>query len=164
MNNKLTKLIGYLYSQTQKIDMEALTNFLKETELDVIDVADHKHFHEENYRRNLIAHSEWFDMLVVCWRAGQFSQIHDHAGSSCGFKILEGAATERIFKKTSGTFVKEISTRTYEEGQICSAYDSDVHQIVNNGDGNLVTLHVYSPPLKMNFYSVAIDEPGIVHK
>jgi hypothetical protein len=38
-------------------------------------------------------------------------------------------------------------------GEVCGSFDDDIHEIRNNGDGNLVTLHVYSPYLdNINLY------------
>ena len=45
----------------------------------------------------------------------------------------------------------------------CGSQDSDLHQVSNlqDGDADLVTLHVYSPPLRwMGTYSLTDDTRG----
>ena len=32
-------------------------------------------------------------------------------------------------------------------GEVRGSFDDDIHEIRNNGEGNLVTLHIYSPYL-----------------
>jgi cysteine dioxygenase len=45
--------------------------------------------------------------------------------------------------------VRPVATREFLPGQVCCTQDTDIHQVCNtqSDGGNLVTLHVYSPPL-----------------
>ena len=44
---------------------------------------------------------------------------------------------------------------TLQAGEVCGSFDDDIHQIRNEGDENLVTLHVYSPYLdNINLYEI----------
>ena len=39
-------------------------------------------------------------------------------------------------------------------GEICAADEPDIHRVSNNSDGELINLHVYTPPLHAyNLYS-----------
>lgn len=150
---KLRPLKDYLCSLESAADLDILEGLLEELELKVEDVAAGCIFDEVTYVRNVIGQSEWFDLVLMCWRPGQVSPIHDHAGSSCAFKVLKGQVTEVRFEPTKRGFARPTGTKVYSEGFICSAYDTETHQIINNEPGDLVTLHIYSPPLAMNFYT-----------
>ncbi|MBK8271190.1 MAG: hypothetical protein IPK83_23895 [Planctomycetes bacterium] len=53
--------------------------------------------------------------------------------------------------------------RELREGQVCGSQDADIHQISNlqPGSADLVTLHVYSPPLMvMGTYSLLDQSVG----
>jgi cysteine dioxygenase len=115
-------------------------------------LTDHIHFSDERYSRNLLAYGPQFYALVLCWKPGQASPIHDHKGASCGVRVIEGVATETSFAREKGRLVEK-SVTTMSAGEVCGSFDEDIHEIRNNGDGNLVTLHIYSPYLdNINLY------------
>lgn len=114
-------------------------------------------FHPDRYMRNLMHAGPAYQALVLCWRSGQRSPIHDHQGSSCGVKVLRGIATETLFEQTADGLVYAVASRQLGEGRTCASQDDDIHQMSNlQPPGNeLVTLHIYSPPLlSMNMYSI----------
>ena len=123
-------------------------------------------FNADHYERNLISHGDWYDMLLLCWKPKQESAIHDHEGSSCAFRIVTGTCTEDQYQKTgkarAGTqVVMPCRTITYQPGQICSAQDEAIHKISNQSSTvSLVTLHIYSPPLHMNYYETEQGDCG----
>ena len=45
------------------------------------------------YRRNLIRRTAAYEALLLCWLPGQRSPIHDHRGSGCAFRVVEGVVT-----------------------------------------------------------------------
>ncbi len=152
----LEDLNSYLQNCQAPVDLERICDVIKKANITRASIEQYCIFNETTYHRNLVSSSSWYQLLVMCWRAGQKSAIHDHCGSGCAFKIIEGVSSEIIFEKTQADFVKPIETRTYAPGQICSARETDIHQICNaQSDGeDLITLHLYSPPLKMNTYEV----------
>jgi len=117
-------------------------------------------FGNKTYRRNLISQGKWHELLCICWRSGQRSPIHDHAKSTCGLKIITGTATETLFEMTDCGQIKAISSTEMTSGHICTSQDSDIHQVSNlQADSDLVTLHIYSPPIGcMDTYSLLGDE------
>ena len=44
-------------------------------------IREHVNFKNDTYSRNLIALTPRFEMLVLCWKPGQNSRIHDHMDS-----------------------------------------------------------------------------------
>ena len=73
--------------------------------------------------------------------------IHDHRGSACAFRVLAGECRETIFEAGDGSTVQPVSSRLHLAGAICTGEDLDVHKVENAGESDLVTLHIYSPPL-----------------
>jgi cysteine dioxygenase len=121
------------------------------------DVADRIAFSEAAYQRTLIFRGECFEALLLCWRSGQMSPIHDHTGSTCGVRVIEGAATETIFAPSPCGRLVPARSRCLGAGSVCVSYDADIHQMGNLAPpGNdLITLHVYSPRLSaMRIYSI----------
>jgi len=155
---KLKPLAAYLDSLTARMDLEVIERLLAESAVTVTDVKDACNFCDTNYQRNKIGTSGWYDLLVICWRPGQATAIHDHMGSSCGFKILAGSSTEVAYECASkkpgpNDCVHPVRQRIYKTGELCLAQDNDIHRISNDSPiEDLVTLHIYSPPLKMHCY------------
>jgi len=157
LTDKLTPLIQFLDGLAQRAPIENLEQLLHESAITLEDVAEFARFGEKGYTRNLVRGGEWYHLLVLCWRSGQRSPIHNHAQSTCGVRVLTGVATETKFEKTPSGLLKAVISRDLEEGGVCASQDADVHQISNlQGAGkDLVTLHIYSPPLlKMKTYSI----------
>lgn len=154
---QLAPLVEYLNGLTARAPLHTLEKLLHSVRIDVADVADHVHFNPVNYRRNLVCSGPWYHLLVICWRSGQRSPIHNHAESTCGLKVLTGVATETKFEMTPSGLVKAVSSCDAVKGYICASQDADIHQISNlQSEGtDLITLHIYSPPLlRMKTYSL----------
>ncbi len=143
--------------------MRRLEEQLRALDVTVADVAAFSQFDERQYSRNLVRGDGWYQVLVMCWRSGQRSPIHNHAGSTCGVRVLKGTATETAFATTPCGQGKAVSSRDMTVGDVCATQDSGIHQVSNlQSKGNdLVTLHVYSPPLlRMDTYSLTTAAIG----
>ena len=163
MAKNLNELCDYLDGLHERAPLQQLNGELSELQLTCDDVREHIQFSEKQYARNLVRKGEWYHLLVLCWKNGQRSPIHDHAGSSCGVRVLRGVMTETTFDFAPNGHVKAIGSRDLAAGGVCGSQDSDMHQISNlqAGDADLVTLHVYSPPLLwMGTYSLLDTSRG----
>jgi cysteine dioxygenase len=144
----LQDLIGYLDGLSGRASLDELLEMLSHTEIDAADLAEHVHFSADGYTRNLVSTGEWYDLLVLCWKPGQHSPIHDHAGSGCGVRVLHGVMTETEFAPDADGQAKEVGSRDLAAGTVSGCEDLDLHQVSNDQDDDLVTLHIYSPPLR----------------
>ncbi len=129
--------------------MEELIRGLKRLRLEWAALEPFAQFSPERYRRNLMHAGPAYHALVLCWRNGQRSPIHDHRGSACAVRVIRGEATETVFQLTEDGHLFPERTRQMSEGFICATEDMDIHQLSNlqPGKADLVTLHLYSPPL-----------------
>lgn len=160
MTPKLTPVFEFLHSLTGRSDLIQLKDLLLKANVTPDDLSEYRIFNDSHYSRNKIAGSEWFDLYLMCWKPGQRSTIHDHTDSSCAFKILQGTATEIGCELVNAEkkYVHIKSEAHYPAGSCCVAQDGEIHQICNlSAEDNLITLHVYSPPLKMSVYEI---DPG----
>jgi cysteine dioxygenase len=145
---KLAALLKYLGALDGRADLAVLARMLSELNLGVEDVKAACHFGSCSYKRNTVAASPHFELLVLCWRSGHCTPIHDHQGSSCAFRVLKGTATEIRFRHTPSGLACPVQTTRMEAGYVCSAEDDDIHQVANMEPAgeDVVTLHIYSPP------------------
>ncbi len=157
MEQSLDALIEYLDRLDARASLAELEAVLEETNISINDVRSFLHFSPTRYTRNLVRGGEWYNLLVLCWRNGQRSPIHDHKGSSCGMRILQGVAAETTFDLAPNGHIWAVETKFYPTGHVIGSQDTDKHQISNlqAGSADLVTLHIYSPPLLwMGTYSM----------
>jgi cysteine dioxygenase len=153
----LDQLFAFLDGLRERVALANLVGELSELQVDCDEFSQYIVFTERAYARNLIRKGTWYHLLALCWKNGQRSPIHDHAGSSCGVRVLRGVMTETRFEFAPNQHVKAIGSRDLAAGGVCGSEDGDMHQISNlqANNADLVTLHVYSPPLVwMGTYSL----------
>lgn len=160
---KLEPLVEYLDGLSRRASLGSLRRLLTEIDLNLEDVTEFARFDEQQYLRNLVCDGPWYHVLVLCWRSGQRSPIHNHAQSTCGLKVLAGVATETVFEPTPSGLIKAVTSTDLVAGHVCATQDGDIHQVSNlQAPGtDLVTLHIYSPPLlRMQTFSLIDRQIG----
>ncbi len=163
MAKTLKELFTYLDALRDRASLDELKAELAELDMDADDVSAHVKFADRTYRRNLVRGGPWYNVWVLCWKNGQRSPIHDHRGSSCGVRVLHGTMTETLFEFAANGLIKANFSRDVGPGGVVASEDLDIHQVSNlqPGQANLITLHVYSPPLAvMGTYSLTDDYRG----
>lgn len=160
----LAPILHYLHGlEDRRADLDVLRRMLIESKVTLDDMRDFLVYRDDCYCRNLVAESRWFNLLALCWKSGQRSPIHDHAESVCAFKVLTGVCTETVYTFSPGGQVVPGQTRDMPAGEIVASHDSDTHQVSNlqRAGQCLVTLHIYSPPLKtMRIFSLTGQTSG----
>jgi cysteine dioxygenase len=157
MTPSLDLLLEELDAWRERIPLHELKRALGALTITLEDVNQFVVFGDETYRRNLMHAGPAYQALVLCWRNGQRSPIHDHRGSSCGVRVLSGTALETVFTRAHNEMIYAERSRSIGPGAVCATQDADIHQVSNLADdgGDLVTLHVYSPPLlRMGTYTL----------
>jgi DMSO/TMAO reductase YedYZ molybdopterin-dependent catalytic subunit len=157
MARTLEALFRYLDGLKGRPPLHELAEQLKELDVRAEDVAPFVRFGDGQYQRNLARAGDEYNVWVLCWKNGQRSPIHDHAGSACGVRVLRGTATVTRFEFAPNGHIKAMDSKDFAPGSVLANQDSDLHQVSNlqAGSADLVTLHVYSPPLlRMKTYSL----------
>jgi predicted metal-dependent enzyme (double-stranded beta helix superfamily) len=117
-------------------------------------------FARDTYSRNLVCRTPFFELLVLCWRPGQESTIHDHAGSLNAIGVRSGELTSRLFLPAEGVTPGSGPVEMTSEDRLGPDDDpigvdrGGIHQLANASRVDLVTVHVYAPALMdLNVYS-----------
>jgi len=111
-------------------------------------------WNEKRYTRNLVRKTEDYELMVICWKNGQQSPIHDHEFSSCWMGVLDGIMEEtyyHIMETKEDPFecpILQKGTTYHREPADVGYIDNDValHR-VRPYQGNGISLHLYSPPI-----------------
>lgn len=121
-------------------------------ELDEELVERRTRFTTRAYARNLVCRTPEVELLVLCWRPGQRSTIHDHAGSLNAVRVHRGALASRLFAPVVGAAagrgpVTLASEEVVPAGGLTGLDRGGIHQLANLSADDLVTVHAYAPPL-----------------
>src|ERR1043165_5463790 len=148
----MTPSIASVFERLDRIERQLplpeILGFLESFPFSANDLANYLVFHHDRYVRNRFHTGPSYQALLLCWRNGQRSPIHNHRGSHCGVRVLRGIATETLFARGPNGMVLPVSSRELAQGKICASVDEDTHQVSNlqPGQADLVTLHIYSAP------------------
>lgn len=98
--------------------------------------------------------------VLIAWLPGQFSDIHDHDGAECVFRVVQGVALERRYSLDREGIARLASEDRYLPGSVVVSGDDDIHALGNDAASNetLITLHVYRPEARMRVYRAAPGE------
>jgi cysteine dioxygenase len=157
MSDDLQAMYRHLNTLTDRPDLARLVKELSRFKIELDDLSEHVHFAENGYKRNLVHSAPNFHVWLLCWKNGQRSPIHNHTGSACVVRVLRGTLTETLFEMAPNGHVKASCSRDITQGSLIGSEDADLHQVSNlqADDADLVTLHVYMPPLtRMNTFSL----------
>jgi cysteine dioxygenase len=134
-----------------------LSTLLEGVEVSAEELRPYVSFKEGTYARHRVHLASHAELLVLCWRPGQRTPIHDHAGSYGAVRVLRGVMWETIFEMGGDSGLAYKSSREWTPGQVTGADVPDIHQLGNPdvSGQDLVTLHLYAPPLtSLNVYKV----------
>ena len=106
-------------------------------------------FKAGNYCRHRVMRNDFVEMLVLCWKPGQRTPIHDHNGSHGAVFVHEGIMWETTFEYDAETGLAYKAHRELRAGGLTGSELSDIHQIGNPDVSveDLITIHIYAPPL-----------------
>jgi len=89
------------------------------------------------------------EVWLICWDIGQDTLLHDHGGSVGAFTVARGSLLEDFgsVRRTG------LATRRHRVGDTVGFGADYLHNLVNVGTEPTVSIHAYSPPLRvMNFF------------
>ena len=116
------------------------------------DWSGYRLFNDGFYARNLVEVCDLFELIVICWKEGQTSPIHNHAGQHCWMAVLEGTIEETHYahpEAGAGGPLAEVCTQTFPSGSVAYIHDDIALHVIRPAAGSsAVSLHLYSRPIK----------------
>ena len=140
-----------------------LNDWLQRAQVTMDDLRPYRFFKQGTYARHRVMRNQFAEMLVLCWRPGQRTPIHDHNGSYGAVRVCEGVMWETMFALDREDRLYYQAAREWNVCEVTGADVPDIHQLGNPevSGQDLVTLHIYAPPLNvLNTYKVGSREVG----
>jgi cysteine dioxygenase len=99
----------------------------------------------QGYTRNLVHREPRFEVLILCWRAGASTPVHDHDGQECWFQPLAGSFDLEDFSPAlqPAGCRERVRTLDHQPGA------AQIHRVrVSSGEPAAISLHVYAGPIE----------------
>jgi uncharacterized NAD(P)/FAD-binding protein YdhS/predicted metal-dependent enzyme (double-stranded beta helix superfamily) len=158
-------LVSELDARHHLVDEATARRLLTQANLTEHEVAGYVEQRSSTYARRCVVRRETYEILVLTWGPGQGSVAHDHSGSLCGLKVVQGTLAEQVYASGSDGQVRPTTLFHLGVGQITVDAGVIVHALMNPEISGrpAVTVHLYSPPLpEARRYSVATKPPAPV--
>lgn len=129
--------------------LSELRALIERTTVSAAELLPYLGFKAGNYCRHRVMRNDFIEMLVLCWKPGQRTPIHDHNGSHGAVLVHEGILWETTFDYDTDTGLAYKAHRELRAGGLTGSELPDIHQIGNPdvSGQDLITIHVYGPPL-----------------
>lgn len=102
--------------------------------------------HGKPYYRRLLFQNTEVELLIMNW-----SQIacapHDHGQSYGWIQVINGTTNNTVYQCQDGFLPEALFSQDKQQGSVFFAPKSGIHHM-KSSDDTLVTLHLYSPPIK----------------
>jgi cysteine dioxygenase len=134
---------------------EQLREFLEDHPLSPDSLAPYLTWDRQHYTRNLIDKTSLYELLAICWEAGQSSSVHNHRDQNCWMAVPIGRLLVENFRvveqdMTAGKCnIQSTETVEMNAEHPCAVNPHEpVHRVFNPREFNqrAVSLHVYSRP------------------
>lgn len=147
--NKLILQLEEIFDRYPSNDFLSVQNLLQEYAFSKADDwKKYSFFCEHNYTRNLIFANEKFELILLCWSAGEESPVHDHSGQRCWMAVLQGEVEEIYYYQTNDTSLVKGNIHLHRQGDVSFIQDEIALHKIRPVFDSAITLHVYSKPIK----------------
>lgn len=150
LENKLQKLTAWLGEN--KFEGEAYQSLLNSLDLSRTDFQHLYQFNQQHYTRNVLAATDHYELILICWEGGQMSPVHNHGFSQCFVRCLEGSMVENSYFYKNNEMRFNVTTQVKAGGSICVTNPNVFHELGNASDtARAVSLHLYSPKITHHY-------------
>ncbi|QHI38431.1 Cysteine dioxygenase [Kordia antarctica] len=124
-------------------------NIIRSANLPNGDFTDYSSWSDECYARNCIIENEEFELILLCWEAGQKTAIHDHGGEECWVKIIQGEFKETRYEKDETGALISTSSLISKANNVTYMIDfMGYHCLENISKKRSMSLHLYAKPIR----------------
>jgi cysteine dioxygenase len=98
------------------------------------------------YNRKLLYKNDEVELLVMNWSQLECAP-HDHGNSHGWIQVISGTSLNSVYEVKGSSLPKELFYQYHHKGQYFYAPKKAVHKMQASNHSDMVTLHLYSPPI-----------------
>ena len=149
-----SNLIQLFFQYEKNLNNQSLDTLLRYAqEYNGNDWKEYISFSDIGYQRRRIIAGNQVEILILSWKKGQCSKIHDHPENGCILKVLSGKIKEKRYSKRMELEKEHV----YQTDQI-SYIDNLKHYHSIEPLEDTVSLHIYSPPFYKPTYYTSLSK------
>ena len=130
------------FGDLETVDLATIASGLGRSAIHLVPVGDTR-------RWAYVIQDDRYEAIVIAWPSGTGLGMHDHNGSAAAVHVVNGRLRER-YLDTDG----RMKIRWLSEGETIELSSIHVHEVMNLDDAEVVSVHVYSPPLSDDSFRV----------
>lgn len=112
------------------------------------DLAPYLRWNSRHYTRTCVVRNARFELLVICYEAGQRTSIHDYDSESAWIHTLMGEVVEERFHAAADGGIRLKQASRLPTGTVSAlSRDNSIHRFLNPGPARAITLNLYVPPM-----------------
>lgn len=92
------------------------------------------------------------DVWLISWTTEQGTELHDHGGSSGAFSVVSGTVDEYVWSGADPDATGSLDSHARAAGETVTFGPGYVHDVRNHRVAPAVTVHAYSPPIRLMHY------------
>ncbi len=157
---KHIKTISELVKQLSNCNKEAIKDIIDRLQIPISEFEKFATWDETYYTRNCIVRKQNFELILLCWQAGQETPIHSHNDQDCWVFLVEGSIVENQYKNDKNEMpILTVSEIMQENG---SYYINDaigLHSLHNSKEKRAMSLHIYVKPIEeCSYYNQQLQQ------
>jgi cysteine dioxygenase len=98
------------------------------------------------YNRKLLYKNDEVELLVMNWSQLECAP-HDHGNSHGWIQVISGTSLNSIYEVKGSNLPRELFHQYHHKGQYFYAPKKAVHKMKASNNTDMITLHLYSPPI-----------------
>ncbi|MCF6138986.1 cysteine dioxygenase [Pseudalkalibacillus berkeleyi] len=144
---EILKRIEGIFGQIQSTSKESLKGALEELDVQYEELVPYlKDPKGKPYYRKLLYQDENVEMLVMNWSDIECAP-HDHGDSYGWIQVMNGISRNTVYEVKGDELPVELFSEYKKSGRLFFAPKKGVHKMTDPAKSDLVTLHLYSPPI-----------------
>jgi cysteine dioxygenase len=134
---------------------DQIRKFLADHPLEPASLDPYLFWDKQHYTRNLIDKTTLYEVVAICWEAGQVSSIHNHRDQNCWMAVPIGKLMVQNYRvlfqdmKAGKCRLEKTNGTQMDPDTPCAVDPTDsVHKVFNPREWNqrAVSVHIYSRP------------------
>ena len=147
------RTLDKLIEKLEESNPSDFPSIIKSIEINPKDFDEFKTWKKDDYTRNCIYRSKYFELILLCWNREDITPIHNHDGQKCWVYQLEGTIDEVRYKMDDEGALSESHRLSLSEGDLSYMDDRmGYHSLENTTNGRASTLHLYTLPIEQCQY------------
>jgi len=147
--------INQLVCQLKQSNKNDIKSIIDSIHIPVLEFEKYATWNTEHYTRNCITRTTNFELLLLCWQAGQETPVHCHNDQDCWFFLIDGSIIERQYKRSeNGIPIITVTETMQESGSYYINDEIGLHSLHNSNKKRAMSLHIYVNPIEeCSYYS-----------